>query len=80
MRAKVQRWGRSLALRIPKTTAAQLRLAPKTLVDMRVANGSLVVTPLVQSDWTLAELLAGVTSENRHDEVDMGSPVGKEVW
>ena len=30
--------------------------------------------------YTLDELLAGVTEENRHGETDMGPRVGKEVW
>ena len=29
---------------------------------------------------TLAELAARITDENRHEEVDWGPPVGKEVW
>ena len=29
---------------------------------------------------TLEELLDKITPENRHEEVDWGPPVGKEVW
>lgn len=32
------------------------------------------------SKYTLEELVSGITSENRHDEIDTGTPVGKEVW
>ncbi|WP_306798706.1 AbrB/MazE/SpoVT family DNA-binding domain-containing protein [Oceanobacillus saliphilus] len=31
-------------------------------------------------DPTLEELLAGVTEENRHEEIDWGKPEGKEIW
>jgi antitoxin component of MazEF toxin-antitoxin module len=30
--------------------------------------------------YTLADLLAGVTEANRHHEVETGGPVGLEVW
>jgi hypothetical protein len=33
-----------------------------------------------KSPYTLEELLAGVTQENLHPEIDTGSPVGREVW
>lgn len=33
-----------------------------------------------ERDLTLEDLLAGVTKENRHAEVDFGRPVGKEKW
>ena len=29
---------------------------------------------------TLEDLVARITDENRHPEVDWGEPVGKEVW
>ena len=31
-------------------------------------------------DYTLKDLLAQITEENRHEVVDFGPPVGKEVW
>jgi antitoxin component of MazEF toxin-antitoxin module len=31
-----------------------------------------------ERDFTMQELLAGITKENRHAEVDFGRPVGKE--
>ena len=31
-------------------------------------------------DYTLKDLLAQITEENRHEEIDFGPPVGKEVW
>ena len=30
--------------------------------------------------YTLEELLAQITDDNRHEEIDFGTPVGKEVW
>jgi len=29
---------------------------------------------------TLAEMIATITPENRHELIDFGPPVGKEIW
>ncbi|HKR63425.1 MAG TPA: AbrB/MazE/SpoVT family DNA-binding domain-containing protein [Thermoanaerobaculia bacterium] len=80
MKARIQKWGNSLALRIPKPFAEEVRLAEDAPVDVSVKNGKLVVVPLVEPDYTLEELVGRITTKNRHDETDMGKPVGREVW
>ena len=80
MKTKVQKWGNSLALRIPKSFAAETLLEPDTEVDLSLVQGKLVITPIVESDYSLEELLEGVTEENIHAEVDTGASVGNEVW
>lgn len=80
MRAQVQKWGNSLALRIPKSFAAETGLATSSDVDLTIEDGRLVVTPLSKPRYTLDDLLARVTPENRHDEVDTGPSAGAEAW
>jgi antitoxin MazE len=80
MRTTVQKWGNSLAVRIPKTFASEAKLAEDSPVELSLEEGRLVVTPVPRKRRTLAELLAQVTDDNIHPEVDWGPPVGKEVW
>lgn len=80
MRAKAQRWGNSLAIRIPKAFAQEVGLAVDSPVDMRVADGALVVRPAPAPAPSLEELLEDVTPENLHGEVDVGPGRGREVW
>jgi antitoxin MazE len=80
MRTAVRRWGNSLALRIPKSVAADSRIREGSVVDVSTARGKLVVTPISEPRLTLDQLLAGITKENLHDEVDWGAAVGREVW
>ena len=80
MRARIQKWGNSLALRIPKPFAGEVGLEQDTAVEIALVDGKLVITPVVERVWTLEELLAGVTEENRHSEVDSGPAVGREIW
>jgi len=80
MRTKIQKWGNSLALRVPKRFAVQCGVEEGAEVDLSVREGELVVTPARRRRYTLEELVAGITKKNRHAEVDWGPPMGKEIW
>ncbi len=80
MRTRIQRWGHSLALRIPKPFAEEVKLDERIEVDLTVTNGKLLVAPIAEPAPTLAELLARVKKRNLHGEIRTGSPVGREVW
>jgi len=79
MQAKIQKWGNSLALRIPKAFAEEMKLEQNAVVNINIEDGKLVVN-LSRPMFTLEELLAQVTDENLHGEIDWGRPIGKEVW
>ena len=72
MRARVRRWGNSLALRIPKSLAEEAFLSDKSLVDIKVVNGKLVVASVPEPGITLEKLLSGVNEHNLHREVSVG--------
>jgi antitoxin MazE len=80
MRTRIQKWGNSLAVRIPKSFAADIGLADDTVVDVTVVDGQLVVVPVLPVRYTLDALLAGVTDDNRHHEISAEPAVGDEVW
>lgn len=80
MQTRVQKWGNSLALRIPKSFATEAGLRENAAVDLSVADGKLVVQARPEEPLRLADLLAEVTAENLHHESDSGPAVGKEIW
>jgi len=80
MRMKVQKWGDSLAVRIPKALAEAAGLEVSSEVELRVENGCLKIYPPRAPRHTLEALVAQITPENRHEEWDIGPPVGKEIW
>jgi len=80
MIARIQKWGNSLGLRIPKVLAADANVTEGASVELNVENGRLVIAPQRKSKCRIEDLVAGVTSENLHGETDTGSPVGREVW
>ncbi len=79
MRARVQKWGNSLGLRIPKPFAEETRLEENAEVEISVKGRRLIVEA-VEPRFTLESLLDQVTPENLHGEVDTGKRVGKETW
>lgn len=79
MKVQIQKWGNSLALRIPKSFAIESKVEQGTTVNVSVENGNIVVKPIRKSRYTLEKLVDGITDENRHSEIDWGHPVGREV-
>jgi antitoxin MazE len=79
MQTKVQKWGNSLALRIPKSFALNMNIKQNELVDLSIDDGKLIITPITEKEYSLKELLAGVSEDNLHGEFDTGTPVGKEL-
>ncbi len=76
----VTKWGNSLGIRIPRSIANQIDLAEGTEVLLAVENGNLVLVPQRKKRYTLDDLLVGMKPEHFHAEVDLGDPVGNEVW
>ena len=80
MLTKVQKWGNSLALRIPKAFAVDAHLENDMVVEVSLVEGQIVVKPMAPPAWTLEKLLAGINKSNLHHEVDTGSVMGQEMW
>jgi antitoxin MazE len=80
MQTKVQKWGNSLGLRIPRSFAAEAQVEAGSTVDLSVENGSLLVRPIRTRKYALSALLRKVTPRNLHDEVPTGEPAGREAW
>lgn len=79
MLTTIQRWGNSLAVRIPKAFAAQAQLTENTDVDISVDGDRIVVTP-ARREWNLDDLVGSITPSNRHREARWGEKTGKEAW
>ena len=80
MLTKVQKWGNSLALRIPKAFALDAQLENDSFVKISFVDGQIIITPVSTPSRTLEELLAGINKDNIHHEVDTGIAVGNEIW
>jgi len=77
MQVTVQKWDNNLALCIPKAFAAETCLENQSVVDMSLADGKIIIA--IEPQLTLDHLLAGITDENMHGEINTGPAMGKEV-
>ncbi len=79
MRVTVKKWGNSASVRIPAAIMAAAHLTLDQIVEIREEGGRIVIAPVRARPYHLANLLAGITPENLHAEVDFGGPLGKEA-
>ena len=80
MRSKVQLWGNSLALRIPKYIANQIKIINGSDVDVSLEEEKIIIKPIKDNQELLDDLLSKINHDNIHKEADFGEPVGGEIW
>ena len=79
METKVQKWGNSLAIRIPKSYAKDIDINQGSVIDISKENDSIVLKPKRKKE-KLSDLLSQITKDNLHEEIDAGKMVGNEIW
>lgn len=81
MKARIQKWGNSMAMRIPKHMLEEMGLSADQEVELSIVDGELRVRPLRSaSAYNLEDLVKGITTSKRHTLVLDEGPVGREVW
>jgi antitoxin MazE len=76
VKAKIQKWGNSLGVRIPSSVARELRLSENSQVELRAEDGKLVLEPSLSRE----EMIDQISEQNRHSLADWGNPRGREIW
>ena len=79
MKTKIQKWGNSLGVRLPKNITEQKSLRDGCGVNVVLKDDQIVIEP-VKEDITLDSLLSDVSAGNLHSETDWDSAQGNEVW
>ena len=83
MKTKAQKWGNSLAVRIPRGVAERAGLKAEDLLEVDVVRGKIVFMPARPNErqkYRLDDLVRKISVKNRYKETDFGTPVGREVW
>ena len=79
IRSRISKWGNSQAVRIPKPVLEQAGMRLGEVLEIRVEAGRIILEA-PNSAPTLEFLVAQISPENRHRELDWGKPLGREVW
>lgn len=80
MKAIVKKWGNSASVRIPASVMAAAFQSLDQAVDVREEAGRIIIEPIRENVFDIDELVAGITNDNQHAEVNFGGPVGREIW
>jgi antitoxin MazE len=81
MVTKVQKWGNSQGLRLPKQILEEARISIGDSVNVSTRDGMIVVAPVrrVRGKQRLQELVSRIPKNYKTREVDWGKPVGRET-
>lgn len=80
MKTTAQKWGNSLAIRVPKSVAVQVRIKAQDDLVIEVQDGNVVLKPHLKRVYRLEDLVKQITPKNVHGEIDTGTPVGRDIW
>ncbi|HDL6962034.1 TPA: AbrB/MazE/SpoVT family DNA-binding domain-containing protein [Yersinia enterocolitica] len=75
----VKKWGNSPSVRLPVAIMEAASLKVDDTVDIAVEDGRIVIVPIRVREVSLQSLLANITTDNIHQEVDFGLATGKEI-
>ncbi len=82
MQSQVKKWGNSASVRIPSALMEAAGLSVDHVIDIREEGGCIIIEPVrpPAQEYTIETLIAGITPDNLHDDIDTGAPVGVEFW
>ena len=78
MEAVIKKWGNSPAVRLSSSAMKIASFGIEQRVTIKATRGRIVIEPADKTDIKLEDLVAAITSDNAHGEVDFGRPLGKE--
>jgi antitoxin MazE len=79
MIVKTAKWGNSIGVRIPRDLAKKAGIGVDSTVEIDKADEGIIIKPVGKKEYSLKELVRGITSQNRHVKADFGRPIGKEL-
>lgn len=79
MSTTIQKWGNSLGIRIPQNITKEYGFNHGTKVEILKTREGIIIR-LAEPTPTLEGLMAQITPENQHIEVDFGKAEGEEIW
>jgi antitoxin MazE len=82
MRTRIQKWGNSQGLRLPKDILQSAQLGVGDEVQIAVRDDCIIITPskTIRGRYRIEDLVAGISEDHQSREIDFGAPAGKEEW
>ena len=80
METTIQKWGNSLAVRLPKEVATKLALYAGSRVEVHEGKAGILIRHSPQARRSLKELVRMIRRDELHAEETWGRARGREAW
>jgi antitoxin component of MazEF toxin-antitoxin module len=70
MISKTAQCGNSIGVRIPRALAKRAGIGVESTVEIDEADEGKIIKPIGKKEYSLKELVKGITPRNRHHETD----------
>ncbi|MFL6213843.1 MAG: AbrB/MazE/SpoVT family DNA-binding domain-containing protein [Blastocatellia bacterium] len=80
MVSKVQRWGNSQGLRLPKHILESADISVGDNVEVISQEGQIIIKKVAKRKFNLAEMVSRMPRNYKAREESFGKPLGKEEW
>jgi len=81
MQTNIQKWGNSQGVRIPKHILARANISENEKIDLSCENETIIIRKAKpKNKKNIKELFANFDGEYKAEEIDWGTPVGREIW
>ena len=80
MEIKLQRWGNSLGVRIPKKIINSLQLKENDILEIKEEDKRIIVFKAKKNKISLIERFSNYNGENLAKEFEWDNSWGKEIW
>ncbi len=80
MEIKLQKWGNSYGIRIPKTILKTLNIKANDKLKIEENEDKIVISKINKNKISLEERFAQYKGENLAKEFIWDDPIGEEIW
>jgi len=79
MQSKIQKWGNSHAVRIPKAIIEMAKIKENDKISIEVKDGNIVILP-IRKHKSLDDRIKEYEGKYKCEEWNTGKPQGKEIF
>ena len=80
MQTKLQKWGNSYAVRLPRAVVRESGLREGEPLEIEASGRHIRLRRASRGDYRLDQLVKRIRKANRHEEADFGAAQGREAW
>jgi antitoxin MazE len=77
---RIEKWGKSQGIRLPKSVLAAAGMSAGDSVRLTAQKGQITIRKASKSKFDLAEMVSRMPRDHKPQEQSFGKPMGNEEW